>query len=63
MITDDPIRHSVLHQVLRDVAYPAATVHKPAHQSPIAIEFRHRLQLTLVQEALHQTAVEGLPRS
>jgi len=60
MVRDNAIGHTALHHVLRDVAGATATVHKPADEIPAAIEFRHGLQLILVQKALHETAVDGL---
>jgi hypothetical protein len=60
MVTDDPIRHPVLHHVLRDIARPAAAIHEPRDEIPSPIEFRHGLQLILIEKALHETAVDRL---
>jgi len=60
MVTDNAIRDAMLDHVLRDVACPTATVHKPGDQVPTAIEFGHGLKLILIQEPLHETAVDGL---
>lgn len=38
----------------------AATIEKPAHQVSTTIELRYRFQLILIQEALHQRAIDPL---
>jgi hypothetical protein len=58
MVADDPVGHPALDQVVGHVAL--ARIHKAGHYCINAIEFRHRGELILIQEALDQRAVDLL---
>ncbi len=58
MVGDDPVFRAVLDHVGRDVGLGA--VDEPGLHVAGAVQLGHRIQLVLVQEALHQAAVDLL---
>ena len=55
VITDDPVRHASLDHIVWDVGF--AAVDEARDHVPSTVQFRYRVELVLVQEALQERAI------
>ena len=58
MVGNNTIHHPTFHQVVGYIAF--ARVHKQRHEVTTTIKFGHGVELVLIEEALHQRAVDLL---
>jgi len=59
VITDNTIRHTCFDQVVWDIGF--ASVDEAREHVPSAVQFRHGIQLVLIQEPLNENTVDLFP--